>query len=104
MLCPADSAPSTGLRSQAAQRLLIITYALTTLLSALLLFEVQPIISKAILPWFGGSPAVWTTYPQAHGANGAQRSFAAPSQLRRRRLRDWLPPWYGRQPACTLPL
>jgi hypothetical protein len=36
-------------------------YALTTLAGALLLFEVQPIISKFILPWFGGSPAVWTT-------------------------------------------
>lgn len=35
--------------------------AITTLLSALLLFLVQPIISKIILPWFGGSPAVWTT-------------------------------------------
>jgi hypothetical protein len=30
-------------------------------LSAFLLFQVQPIISKTILPWFGGSPAVWTT-------------------------------------------
>ena len=27
----------------------------------LLLFEVQPILSKFILPWFGGSPMVWTT-------------------------------------------
>ncbi|HEX4142057.1 MAG TPA: fused MFS/spermidine synthase [Pirellulales bacterium] len=61
MLAPADSAPTTGLKSRAAERLLVITYGLTTLLSALLLFEVQPIISKAILPWFGGSPAVWTT-------------------------------------------
>jgi len=26
-----------------------------------LLFLVQPLISKAILPWFGGSPALWTT-------------------------------------------
>ena len=42
-------------------RLLMLNYALTTLLSALLLFQVQPIISKYILPWFGGSPAVWTT-------------------------------------------
>ncbi len=33
----------------------------TILLSALLLFQVQPLVSKAILPWFGGSPAVWTT-------------------------------------------
>ncbi len=29
--------------------------------SAFLLFQVQPLISKIILPWFGGSPAVWTT-------------------------------------------
>jgi hypothetical protein len=28
--------------------------------SAFLLFQVQPLISKFILPWFGGSPAVWT--------------------------------------------
>jgi hypothetical protein len=35
--------------------------ALTILLSAFLLFQVQPLISKFILPWFGGSPAVWTT-------------------------------------------
>lgn len=30
-------------------------------LGALLLFWVQPLLSKAILPWFGGAPAVWTT-------------------------------------------
>ena len=36
-------------------------YAGTVLLSAFLLFQVQPLISKFILPWFGGSPAVWTT-------------------------------------------
>ena len=35
--------------------------ALTILVSAFLLFQVQPVISKKILPWFGGSPAVWTT-------------------------------------------
>jgi SAM-dependent methyltransferase len=35
--------------------------ALTILVSAYLLFQVQPLISKFILPWFGGSPAVWTT-------------------------------------------
>lgn len=33
----------------------------TVLLSAFLLFLVQPLISHAILPWFGGGPAVWTT-------------------------------------------
>lgn len=29
--------------------------------SAFLLFQVQPIIARYILPWYGGSPAVWTT-------------------------------------------
>src|SRR5215471_5495546 len=36
-------------------------FATTILVSAFLLFQVQPLISKYILPWFGGSPAVWTT-------------------------------------------
>jgi len=35
-------------------------FAATILLSAFLLFLVQPIIAKQILPWFGGSAAVWT--------------------------------------------
>ena len=35
--------------------------SLLSLLSAFLLFQVQPLISKFILPWFGGSPGVWTT-------------------------------------------
>jgi hypothetical protein len=39
----------------------MILYALTILVSAFLLFQVQPIIAKIILPWFGGSAAVWTT-------------------------------------------
>jgi predicted O-methyltransferase YrrM len=36
-------------------------YALSIFLSAFLLFEVQPLIAKEILPWFGGSAGVWTT-------------------------------------------
>jgi len=36
-------------------------YALTIFLSAFLLFQVQPLIAKCILPWFGGGPTVWTT-------------------------------------------
>src|SRR5499427_11033258 len=39
----------------------MVLYALTILVSAFLLFQVQPIIAKIILPWFGGSAAVWTT-------------------------------------------
>ena len=34
-------------------------YALTIFLSSFLLFQVQPILAKMILPWFGGSAAVW---------------------------------------------
>jgi hypothetical protein len=30
-------------------------------LGALLLFGIQPIIAKRLLPWFGGSAAVWIT-------------------------------------------
>ena len=56
-------------------------YALTISLSAFLLFEVQPVIAKMILPWFGGSSAVWSIcmlffqlvlllgYVYAHGLN-----------------------------------
>jgi len=36
-------------------------FAVTIFLSAFLLFQVQPLIGKYILPWFGGSPGVWTT-------------------------------------------
>jgi len=39
----------------------VLPYAVTIFLSAFLLFLVQPIIAKQILPWFGGSSAVWTT-------------------------------------------
>ena len=40
---------------------LVLLAAVTIFVSAFLLFQVQPLISKKILPWFGGSPAVWTT-------------------------------------------
>lgn len=36
-------------------------YAATIFLSSFLLFVVQPLIARQILPWFGGSAAVWTT-------------------------------------------
>lgn len=39
----------------------IFWFAATTLLGAFLVFQVQPVISKCVLPWFGGTPAVWTT-------------------------------------------
>ncbi len=39
----------------------MLLYALTILVGAFLLFQVEPVIAKIILPWFGGSAAVWTT-------------------------------------------
>ncbi|MGA3242949.1 MAG: fused MFS/spermidine synthase [Bryobacteraceae bacterium] len=39
----------------------MLLYTLTVAWSAFLLFEVQPIVAKMILPWFGGSSAVWST-------------------------------------------
>ncbi len=36
-------------------------FALTIFVSAFLLFQIQPVISKAILPWFGGAANVWNT-------------------------------------------
>ncbi len=36
-------------------------FIVVVFLSAFLLFQVQPVIARYILPWYGGSPAVWTT-------------------------------------------
>jgi SAM-dependent methyltransferase len=56
-------------------------YAAAIFLSSFLLFLVQPLIARLILPWFGGTAAVWTTcmlffqtlllagYAYAHGAS-----------------------------------
>ncbi len=39
----------------------MLVYALTIFIGAFLLFLVQPLIGKYILPWFGGGTGVWTT-------------------------------------------
>lgn len=39
----------------------MLPFALSIFTGAFLLFQVQPLIGKFILPWFGGSPGVWTT-------------------------------------------
>jgi hypothetical protein len=65
-------------------------HAATIFLSSFLLFLVQPLIARLILPWFGGTAAVWTTcmlffqmvllagYAYAHATNArlAPRSQA----------------------------
>jgi hypothetical protein len=40
---------------------LTLLFGFTIFLSAFLLFSIQPMFAKLILPWFGGSAAVWTT-------------------------------------------
>ena len=54
---PIDAA-STPDSFPIAHRLL---FAATIFLGAFLLFLVEPLIAKLILPWFGGSAAVWAT-------------------------------------------
>src|SRR5579872_1338736 len=39
----------------------VVLYAVTIFLSAFLLFQIEPVIAKIVLPWFGGSAGVWTT-------------------------------------------
>src|SRR5579872_6704156 len=41
-------------------RALTLGYGVTVFASAFLVFQVQPIITKLILPWFGGAAAVWS--------------------------------------------
>lgn len=36
-------------------------FAVSIFLSAFLLFQIQPLIGKFILPWFGSAPAIWST-------------------------------------------
>jgi len=36
-------------------------FALSVFISAFLIFQVQPMVGKLLLPWFGGAPAVWST-------------------------------------------
>jgi hypothetical protein len=40
---------------------LAVCFAAAVFASAFLLFQIQPLVGKQILPRFGGSPAVWTT-------------------------------------------
>src|SRR5579863_8113767 len=91
-----------------------ILFAITLFVSALLLFLVQPMIAKMILPYLGGSPAVWNTcqvffqavllvgYAYAHvstGWMGARKQgwlhmliMLIPLAVLPLTLRNWVPP------------
>ncbi len=55
-----SSSPSQG-TTVATARLYLLTFGLTLFLSAGLLFVVQPMVGKLVLPTLGGTPAVWNT-------------------------------------------
>jgi hypothetical protein len=93
---------------------LLACFALTLFLSAFLLFLVQPMVAKMVLPALGGSPAVWNTcmvFFQAALLAGYAYAHAAPAWLGSRRqkllhlallavpavalpigIADWVPP------------
>src|SRR5260370_8655958 len=52
------SEPTQGATSGRA--LLLATFTAAIILSAALLFMVQPMFTKLVLPRFGGAPAVWS--------------------------------------------
>ena len=42
-----------------SQRLVTLVFAATMGVAGFLLFQVQPVLAKYILPWFGGSATTW---------------------------------------------
>jgi hypothetical protein len=47
--------------AEPAARSRVLPFAITIFVSAFLLFQVQLIVGKYLLPWFGGTAGVWTT-------------------------------------------
>lgn len=101
-----------------------VLFALTLFVSALLLFLVQPMIAKMVLPSLGGTPAVWNTcqvffqaillagYTYSHVATGwigvRKQSWvhlvvmALPFAVLPLSLREWTPPAGGGNPIGWL--
>src|ERR1700733_10167116 len=57
--CLATESSPASAEPSAMRRGATLIYGLTIFVSAFLLFLVQPLIAKIILPWFGGAAAVW---------------------------------------------
>ena len=55
-----DSSAAADAASVARNRLVLVVYTSAIFVSALLLFSVQPLFTKMVLPRLGGSPAVWS--------------------------------------------
>ena len=56
---PAAAEPPPPRAHSAGSHVVLWAYTATTFLSALLLFSVQPMFAKMVLPVLGGSPSVW---------------------------------------------
>ncbi len=54
------SSAATDQASTSRNRLVLVVYTAAIFVSALLLFSVQPLFTKMVLPRLGGSPAVWS--------------------------------------------
>src|SRR4051794_31736157 len=57
---PPEPSAAKDQPSASRNRLVLIVYTAAIFLSALLLFSVQPLFTKMVLPRLGGSPAVWS--------------------------------------------
>jgi hypothetical protein len=55
-----EAAPPAAQEETAAHGLLLATFAAAIFVSAALLFMVQPMFTKLVLPRFGGAPSVWS--------------------------------------------
>jgi hypothetical protein len=55
-----DTSAATDQLSVSRNRLILVVYTAAIFVSALLLFSVQPLFTKMVLPRLGGSPAVWS--------------------------------------------
>jgi hypothetical protein len=55
-----DPTAVTGRPAARRNRLVLAVYTMAIFVSALLLFSVQPLFTKMVLPRLGGSPAVWS--------------------------------------------
>src|SRR5436305_10703729 len=60
MNSPDASALADPLSASRRNRLVLIVYTAAIFVSALLLFSVQPLFTRMVLPRLGGSPAVWS--------------------------------------------
>jgi hypothetical protein len=72
--------------------MILLLYALTLFMGAMLLFVVQPMVGKMVLPLLGGTPAVWSTcmvFFQAALLAGYAYAHAAAAWLGPRRQARW---------------